>query len=89
MRFRQLGRTGWKVRILGLAVTVVVTLRGAFLPAQQIEAFAIKEHYGVSHPDQIIDFELNRKIDAANAHMVGAAARQSCSNLSRMDAELR
>ena len=86
MRCHQLGGTGLKASVLGLAVAVIVILRGHSLSAREIEAFAIKEHYGVSHPDQIIDFELNGKIDAANAHMIGAAGRacstSTCKSLS-------
>ena len=34
--------------------------------AEPVQTFTIREHFGVSHPDQIIDFDLNKKIDPAN-----------------------
>lgn len=75
MRCRQLGETGLKASILGLAGAAVVILGEHSLSAREIATFVIEEHYGVSHPDQIIDFELNGKIDAANTHMIGAAGK--------------
>ncbi len=75
MRCRQLGRTGLKVSVLGLAGVVIVILGGHSLSAREIATFVIEEHYGVSHPDQIIDFDLNGKIDPAYTHMLGPAGR--------------
>ena len=76
MGWHKLGGTGLKASTLGLAVVVVVVLGGHPLSAREIEAFVIKEHYGVSHPDQIIDFELNERIEPTKAHMIGPTGRQ-------------
>jgi hypothetical protein len=37
----------------------------------QTETFRIREAFGVSHPRQIIDFDLHSKIDAAKSYMIG------------------
>ena len=39
--------------------------------AEPVQTFTIREHFGVSHPDQIIDFDLNKKIDPANVYVIG------------------
>ena len=36
-----------------------------------IQTFTVKEAFGVTHPDQIIDFDLNQTINPASAYMIG------------------
>ena len=36
-----------------------------------LATFSIKEHFGVSHPRQIIDFDFTQKIDPKNTYMMG------------------
>ena len=45
------------------------------------QVFTIEEHYGVLHPDQIIDFDLAEKIDAANSCMVGPDGKETICQL--------
>ena len=66
-----LGGTDVKASIFGPAIAVFVVLAGDLLAAAEIRTFAIQERFGVSHPDQVIDFDLGEKIDPAHAHMIG------------------
>ena len=38
---------------------------------REIQAFTIREVFGVSHPDQIVDFDVTAEVDPTSAHMVG------------------
>src|SRR5262245_16386287 len=43
-------------------------------PAQEgtlLQTFTVREQFGVSHPDQIIDFDFPTSFDAANSFMIG------------------
>ena len=42
-----------------------------------IEVFEIQERFGVSHPNQIIDFDLTEKIDSANTFMIGLEGEET------------
>lgn len=41
------------------------------IPEQSVQSFTIRESFGVSHPDQILDFDLKSKIDADNSYLLG------------------
>ncbi|HYA18601.1 MAG TPA: hypothetical protein VEF06_14110, partial [Bryobacteraceae bacterium] len=43
----------------------------AALASAQIETFTIREEFGVSHPRQIIDFDLHSKPDPAKSYVIG------------------
>ena len=58
-------------------ILLMLVILGSFSPlhAQQseslIQTFALKEAFGVSHPHQIIDFDLANNIDLKSAYMLG------------------
>ncbi len=41
-----------------------------------IQTFTIEERFGVSHPDQIIDFDFSGQADWANSYMIGPAGNE-------------
>src|SRR5579862_9222229 len=41
-----------------------------------IETFAIREIFGVAQPEQIIDFDFHKRLDPANAYMIGPGGRE-------------
>ncbi len=58
-----------RLRCLGLLSLFLVLCS---LPAcAQQQTFTIKEYFGVSHPDQIIDFDLAKKVDAQASRVLG------------------
>jgi len=51
----------------------------AVLPAQAqqvLQTFTLAEHFGISHPDQIIDFDLNQPVDPALSRLLDAQGRE-------------
>ena len=53
-----------------------------------VRSFAIKEFFGVSHPNQIIDFDFSGSMDWTKAYMIGPAGNevpyQVCQNFLKM-----
>lgn len=60
-----------ELRLLSL-IALLMLLCSLSACAQVPQTFTIKEHFGVSHPDQIVDFDLTRPVDAANTRVVDA-----------------
>jgi hypothetical protein len=54
-----------------IAACPLVALGLAQGASKPIDSFTIHEAFGVSHPKQIIDFDLHSKVDAAAVHLVG------------------
>jgi hypothetical protein len=46
------------------------SLLGAQADRQVIQTFQVEEHFGVSHPLQVIDFDLKHKINRSEVHVV-------------------
>jgi len=60
-----------------LAVFLATGLAGpSSRDARLIETFSIREIFGVSHPKQIIDFDLPRQIDPTETCMIGPDGRE-------------
>ncbi|MHB9133468.1 MAG: hypothetical protein ACYDBB_20575 [Armatimonadota bacterium] len=41
------------------------------LPPGVVQQFTVTESFGVTHPDQIIDFDLDKPVDPTNSYLVG------------------
>jgi hypothetical protein len=41
-----------------------------------VRTFTLTEHLGVSHPDQIVDFDLDKPVDGANCYLVGPGGQE-------------
>lgn len=61
-----------KFRYVLIAALLAPLADRAPAPAQspEIETFRVEECFGVNHPTQIIDFDLDQKTDASRVHMV-------------------
>ncbi len=46
------------------------------LPPGALVQFIVTEQFGVSHPDQIIDFELAKPVDPAEAYLIGPDGKE-------------
>ncbi|MHB9134534.1 MAG: hypothetical protein ACYDBB_25965 [Armatimonadota bacterium] len=53
--------------LLGVLISTCVHAQQATL----VQTFALKEVFGVSHPDQIIDFDLTKPVDPKSAYVIG------------------
>ena len=42
-----------------------------------IAVFTVRERFGVAHPEQIIDFDLDKKVDASNCVMLGPDGKET------------
>src|SRR5215475_3728125 len=64
--------------ILQFAVVAVLTLATTRpLSAQTLlQTFTLTENFGVSHPDQIVEFALNTSIGANNSFMLGPGGQE-------------
>jgi hypothetical protein len=61
--------------VLGL---LALALAGAPAAAEEVaQAFTLREAFGVSHPDQIIDFDLQKKVDPAACAMLGPDGKEA------------
>ena len=63
------------MRRLGLLSLLIVLLCGAGTPPRTLpesggDTFSIKEVFGVSHPNQVIDFDLTQPIDPTETSLV-------------------
>jgi hypothetical protein len=43
----------------------------AWAKERPLATFAVREQFGVAHPDQVIDFDLRRKVDATRCKLIG------------------
>jgi hypothetical protein len=60
--------------VLGI---LAVALAGAPAAAEAlVQAFTLREAFGVSHPDQVIDFDLQKKVDPAACVMLGPDGKE-------------
>ncbi len=72
---------------LAVALTILGLPWAAWPPARvagqspgstsPIQVFEIQERFGVSHPDEIIDFDLAGKINPANSRMIGPDGKET------------
>ena len=46
------------------------------VPRNAIQSFTLTEAFGVSHPKQIVDFDLGRRVDASACRLVDAASNE-------------
>ena len=58
---------------LVLAVTWLTTFQPLYAQQQDklLHTFSLKEAFGVSHPKQIIDFDLQQNIDVKSTYLIG------------------
>ena len=66
------------VTILALGAILYAAIPGVSRAAEgwEIQAFTIQEAFGVSHPDQIVDFDVAADVDPASAYLVGPDGRE-------------
>jgi hypothetical protein len=60
--------------LVALAVLGSLSPIGAQQQGKLLQTFSIKEVFGVSHPQQIIDFDFAKNIDPDSAYMIGPEA---------------
>ena len=65
-----------QVSALLLALTCLASVCSAAEPNGEVmQTLQVEEHFGVSHPMQVIDFDLKQKVDPAQVHVVNESGQ--------------
>lgn len=65
-----------RITLIGIACLVMTAVARAGDAPEPLATFSVRELFGVSHPDQVIDFDLNREVDPAGVRMIGPDGKE-------------
>ena len=57
-------------------IVIFVLLTGTFLHAAEVQSFSYEEPFGLSHANEILEFDLKQKIDGMNYVLLDDKGRQ-------------
>jgi hypothetical protein len=66
----------WAIRLLTSAISAIGTMSAEAQSSRPVATFKIEEHFGVDHPDQIIDFDLATSVDPGKHKLVGSDGQE-------------
>src|SRR3712207_1760596 len=58
-----------------LATSAPFQSAAAAAPPREVQRLSVREAFGVSHPEQVIDFDLSQPIDAASTSLLDAGGK--------------
>ena len=59
------------------AILFALAMLAAGFPATAADSFTLTEHFGVSHPDQIITFDLKQPVDPTTTAVYATTGKEA------------